>query len=393
MTCRFGYSSEQTPHTGATMPISVFSFFVRSLTRTVGRTLEPRLPSLIVLLIALCLAGATAQASDDHSINLRLFGKNVIEDYNGCHIAFWQANKVPGKDRFSYVFFAPFNDGEELPAWMKVGKSIESLTRQDSMQAAGRQLEDLRLYRSNKGTYTVLIEVLQQREDGDNLLVDKGRLTITRRGFFPFVISVKGGIICPRMDGAAYSAENDRAAEIKPIRIPANLYGDPITLGRGAPFNALSQVPSGVLQSILRDAPDCDPANTTGAGMRYAVSSAMSLWEVPCNLYARAGSSVFVTALNENPDWSNVLLFPSVPDHGDGQAHYEVRSAEVKPANALVTSAFYDGDGSCGSFEAYQLRAVEGEALEFFLIEYREKPSCDGQDGDARGFPLVYRVR
>lgn len=351
-------------------------------------------------LLALPLMATVAEAGDDHSIDLRLFGKNVIEDYNGCHLAFWQANKVPGKDKYSYVFYAPFNDGEELPAWMKVGKSVQSLNRQDKMRASGRRLEDLRLYRSDKGTYTVLVEVLKQRDDGDDLLVDKGRLIITQRGHFPFVISVKGGIICPAMEDAASSAAADSAAPSQkaqapadPIRIPAGLYGDAITLGRGVAFNSLSEVPAGVLASVNRDAPNCNPSNTAGFGMRYAISSAMTLWEVPCNLYARAGSSVYVTSLNDNPTYSNVLLLPSVPDHGDGHDLYELRSPQVTPSNAVVTSAFYEGDGSCGSFEAYQLRAVEGEALEFFLIEYREKPTCDGGSSDARRFPIIYRAK
>jgi len=354
---------------------------------------------LLAPLAALPLLILAAQAEEDHSIDLRLFGTNVTEGYDGCRLAFWQANKDPDKDKYAYVFFAPFNDGEELPAWMKVGKDIESLIRQDGMQASGRKLEDIRLYRSDKNRYTVLVEVMEQREDGDDLKVDKGRLIITRQGHFPFSISVKGGIFCPSMKASSAAASDQAAsaqpvaAPVEPIRIPANLYGDAISLGRGVAFNNLSEVPSGVLDAVGRDAPNCAPANTPGMGVRYAISDAMTLWEVPCNLYARAGSSVYVTSLNDNPAYSTVLLLPSVPDHGDGHDLYELRSPQVTPVNAVVTSAFYEGDGTCGSFEAYQLRAVEGEALEFFLLEYREKPSCDGGDGDARRFPLIYRAQ
>ncbi len=365
-----------------------------SLKRLV-RSLKTPLAALALLVMS--ALGAPALAEEDYSIDLRLFGTNVTESYDGCRLAFWQANKDPDKDKYAYVFYAPFNDGEELPAWMKVGKKVVSLLRRDGMQASGRRLEDLRLYRDEKKSYSVFVEVMEQHEDGDDLRVGKARLTITQRGHFPFMISVKGGIICPSTSETS-AADPDHAATVQPvaapvepIRIPTNLYGDAISLGRGVAFNNLSAVPSGVLDAIGRDAADCAPANTPG--MRYAISDAMTLWEVPCNLYARTGSSVYVTSLNDNPAYSSVLVLPSVPDHGDGHDLYELRSPQVDPSNALVTSAFYDGDGTCGSFEAYQLRAVEGEALEFFLIERREKPSCDGVDGDARRFPLIYRAQ
>nr|WP_321446099.1 hypothetical protein [uncultured Cohaesibacter sp.] len=362
-----------------------------------ARSLMAPLAALPLLMMS--ALGAPALAEEGYAIDLRLFGTNVTQSYDGCRLAFWQANKDPDTDKYAYVFYAPFNDGEELPAWMKVGKEVVSLSRRDGMQASGRRLEDLRLYRDEKKNYSVFVEVTEQHEDGDDLRVDKALLTITQRGHFPFMISVKGGIICPSASETS-AADPDRAAAaqqatspVEPIRIPASLYGDAISLGRGVAFNNLSAVPSGVLDAIGRDATDCAPANTPGMGMRYAISDAMTLWEVPCNLYARTGSSVYVTSLNDNPSYSSVLVLPSVPDHRDGHDLYELRSPQVNPSNALVTSAFYDGDGTCGSFEAYQLRAVEGEALEFFLIEYREKPSCDGVEGDARRFPLIYRAQ
>ncbi|WP_373236169.1 hypothetical protein [Cohaesibacter celericrescens] len=341
---------------------------------------------LAFLLVLFSLTGMLSSAwaaDEDKSIDLRLFGQNVVGDYDGCHLAFWQHNKTPGSDKFSYVFYAPYNDGEELPAWMKVGKTVYELTRQDGVQTDQPELEELRLYRDPDATFTVLVEVKEQHVADNNIFVDKAKLTITQSKHFPFVISVKGGVVCPQLEDT-----QDNSADAG-----SGLYGDAIQLGEALEFDALAAVPAGVLQSVKRDAPDCQPANTTGFGRRFAITDEMTLWEVPCNLYARTGSSVFVTALNSNPAYSNVLILPAVPDHGDGDDFYEIRAPQVTPQTAMVRSEYYDGDGSCGSYSSYQLRVVEGEALEFFLIEYREKPTCDGVQGEARNFPLIYSAQ
>ena len=136
-------------------------------------------------------------ANEDTSIDLRLFGQNVIEGYNGCHLAFWQANKNPDTEKYAYVFYAPFNDGQELPAWMKIGKTVFEFQRQDKVTSDGQALEPLRLYRTSKGTYTALLEVIAQHSSGSSIVVDKAKLTIIQAKHFPFVISVKGRHLLP----------------------------------------------------------------------------------------------------------------------------------------------------------------------------------------------------
>lgn len=338
--------------------------------------------------LAFALPSVAQEGGASREIDLYLFGKNVVEDYNGCHIAFWQANKNPKKDKYAYVFYAPFNDGEELPGWVRIAKKTFELTRQDKGQYTGQGLEALRLYRTSKGTYTLLAEIIDQRIAGNDIIVDKAKLTIIRSKHDPFVITVKGQLACPQ---SAY--EDAGAAEPDSPAQQGALYGDAISLGRAVGFNSLGTVPGGVLDAVRRDAPNCDPSATPGIGAKYAVSSAMTLWEIPCNLYARTGTSVFVTSLNDNPGYSSILGLPPLPDGSSGSDFlYEMRLPIVSPQSATFVSEFYDGDGTCGSYEKYQLRAVEGEALEFFLIEYRNKPDCDGRQGDPRDFPLVYRA-
>lgn len=339
--------------------------------------------------------GSVQAAENDPIIDLRLFGENVIEGHNGCHLAFWQANKAPETDKYAYVFYAPFNDGEELPAWMKVGKTVYEFQRQDSSATNGQALEPLRLYRTSKGTFTTLIEVLDQHTSGSAIVVDKAKLTITRAKHYPFVISVKGGIFCPQQPEqtqAPQEPQPNKAASNSVIQVDPP-FGDPVPLGKAVPFDSLDAVPRGIRNAIRRDAPDCAMEQTAGIGAHYAISDAITLWEVPCNLYARTGSSTYVVSMNDNTDYSTVLPFPSLPGIETHDGSNEIRNPQMAPASGTVTSEFYDGDGTCGSFAAYQLRSVEGEALEFFLTEYREKPNCDGVETSARQFPLVYSAR
>ncbi|WP_319528865.1 hypothetical protein, partial [uncultured Cohaesibacter sp.] len=264
---------------------------------------------LVAVGLLLVTTGSPTRAAEgDPDINLRLFGKNVIEEFDGCRLAFWQANRDPEKDTYSYVFFAPFNDGEELPGWMKIDDTVFLMNREDSASVNTQALEPLRLYRTSKGSYTALIEVLEQHVAGNNILVDKGQITITRSDHYPFVITVKGGIIC---------ASQPEVGSDDHFAVPDGLVGDTISLDPPRSFSDLSAVPQGILDVVARDAPDCRPSETTGNGARYAISDAMTLWELPCQLYPRSWSNVYVTALNENAAYSNVLFLPGVPDHGD----------------------------------------------------------------------------
>ena len=329
---------------------------------------------------------ANAQEAEPYRIDLRLFGDNVIEEYDGCRLALWQADKDPARDAYAYVFFAPYNDGEELPGWMKVGDTVYNLMRRDTMSQTGQQLEAMRLYRSSKNTFTMLMEIEAQHVVGDSIEIDKARLTITQSEHFPFVISVKGHVACPLVD---QPEDMGPSAAPSTDALPTGTE-DAITLGPAEVFDTLDAVPQSVMAAVKRDALDCNPAMTTGYGASYMVSDDMRLWEVPCNLYARTGTSVYVAALTDGSGHAITIPFPPVPNHGEQTGSYEIRAPELDPETGIVLSSFYDGNGTCGSFSAYQLRAMEGEALGFFLIEYREKPICDGVETEAQDFPLIY---
>ncbi|MCT4656919.1 MAG: hypothetical protein N4A65_14010 [Cohaesibacter sp.] len=325
-------------------------------------------------------------------ISLKLFGQNVLEGYNGCQFALWQTNRNPKKDQYSYLFFAPYNDGEELPGWMKVGKDVLSFSRVDRIRASGQRIEHLRLYETNKSRYRLLIEIKKQHVKGDDILIDKAKLTLIRSGKFPFIANAKGHMSCPQPDHMQ-SETSDASPAPAPSRTSrSSLPGDAISLGKGREFSGFAKVPKALLTALQQQVPECDPYNTTRYSERYAISNAMSLWLLPCALYARTGTSVFMASLNDQPHHSVALSLPSVPGSGE-PAGFEISDARVGRKRAIVSSFHPDAGSNCGSYRRFQLRAVEGEAVEFFLLEKRVRERCDDKDIAPQNFPLVYSAK
>ena len=332
-------------------------------------------PFLAATLLVLSTLTAPARADDkDHEIDLRLFGQNVIAPWDGCHFAFWQADRDPENDEFAYVFYAPIPDGEALPAWVKIGEDIIEVTPVDTGAADRGDLAPALLYRDSESRLTVIADILEQGRVDAGLEIRDARLTFVMKDKFPFSIRVKGINGCPSGPGAALAESQDTS--------------DPaVTLGAEAPFEGLDTVPASVMAAIRERAPDCNPEMTAGFGSLFEVNGTMQLWQVPCNLYAAAGSSVFVL---EQDQYAVVLPF-SMPPGADMNDEVEMLNATVDPQTASVTAFSLDSGGDCGTFTRHQLRPLEGEQLYFAITEYREKIECDGKAGDPADFPLVYR--
>jgi hypothetical protein len=331
--------------------------------------------------------GNPAQAQDN-KIALKLFGQNVLEGYNACQFALWQHNRDPRKNKYSYVFFAPFNDGEELPGWMKIGKDVISLSRVDRIRAGGQRIEHIRLYEDKESGYRVLMEFKKQHVSGDDIIIDDAKLTIIRKGRFPFISNTKGHISCPQPDHQS-AADTPAPAPTPPVQ-QARLSGDAISLSRPREFNGLKGVPRALLNALRQQAPNCEPQNTPGFGERYAISNDMTLWALPCNLYARTGTTVFMAALNDMPQYGVVL---PVFDVNSSEERQEVPNPQVTSRGAVLSFTDWGQDDSCGTHWRYQLRAVEGEAVEFQLLEKRAKASCDGKFVEPSSFPLKFSAR
>ncbi|WP_339758872.1 DUF1176 domain-containing protein [uncultured Hoeflea sp.] len=328
--------------------------------------------------LAMVALGSPALADDANDIDLKLFGENVIQGWEGCRLGLWQHNRNPGEDRYAYVFFAPIPDGEALPAWVKIGDDVIEVSKREIGSADTGMLEPFRLYRDSDSKLTVMMEIFEQNRTDQGIEIADGRLTFLRKDKFPFAIRVKGLNGCP---GAASNTEPRESGA-----------DDQLSLGAPVGFDSLDSVPAPVLRAIAADAPECEPETTAGYSSAYSISDEMTLWEVPCNLYASQGSSAFAVSWTYHPDHATVLLFPTPP--GLGISDYAgLMNAAIDPATATVTSYSLDSGGDCGSFDKFQLVLAEGETVEFKLLEFREKTVCDGVETDPADFPLVYEGR
>lgn len=348
------------------------------------RNLMPRLALGLTLVVGILtsLSPHEARADEADEIDLKLFGENVTEGWERCRFALWQANRNPDEDRYAYVFFAPIPDGEALPGWIKIGDDVLDVSKQDIGSADTGMLDPFQLYKSSDGKLTLLVEIYDQTRSERGIEVNDGRVTFLRNDKFPFPVRVKGLNGCPV--AAAEGLAEDSVAQAPSS--PAS----GLSLGQPVDFDSLDRIPAPIMRAIASEAPDCEPENTPGFSSAYSVNDDITLWQIPCVLYARNASSVFALSWTYHPDHASVLMFPGQPGSG-GADHAEVLNAVVDPATATVTSD--DGGHDCGIREQFQLRDAEGETLEFVLLEVREKTNCDGIETDPRDYPVVFQDR
>ena len=136
----------------------------------------------------------------------------------------------------------------------------------------------------------------------------------------------------------------------------------------------------------------CDVENTSGAGMSYPISDAMTLWQLPCALYASNASSVFATALNGTPH-AILLEVPDPQGGNSGEPSHDILNAVVTPGKGIITSSNINAAGNCGSIDHYQLVEADGESVELKLLESRNKQDCTGPSLEPGQFPVTYRAR
>jgi hypothetical protein len=149
-------------------------------------------PLFGLLALALALLPLQATADDANEIDLKLFGENVVQGWDGCRLALWQNNRDPAEDRYAYVFFAPIPDGEALPGWVKIGDEVIEISRLEIGSADTGMMEPFRLYRNADAGLTVMMEILGQARTDAGIEISDGRLTFLRNDKFPFAIRVKG---------------------------------------------------------------------------------------------------------------------------------------------------------------------------------------------------------
>lgn len=348
-----------------------------------------------ILLSLLCLIafGSAVPADDTDKLNIRLLAKSTLKTSDGCAFGLWQSDRDPAKDKYAYVLYRGFHDSQPLPALVKVGKQLIELEKADPGLEGSTVTDKLQLFHSPDRELSVLLEVLKSSFDRYDTIIDKARLTFIQRGKLPFIMTVKGAMSCSGggSDAAASDAASAESASAGPV-LPTNLDPNGIKLGKGKPFNSLSDIPAHIARLAIDLGEACDVSNTSGAGMSYAISDAMTLWELPCALYASNASSVFATALNGTPH-AILLEVPDPKAPNSNEPTNDILNAVVTAGKGLITSSNINAAGNCGSVDHYQLVEAEGESIELKLLESRGKQDCKGPALKPHQFPLIYRAK
>ena len=337
----------------------------------------------IFLTTYLCtwLSAAIAEEVEYQRTKLFSYGSEVIGAYNGCRFALWSNNAIPQDREQSYLIFAPFNDGEMLPAWIKPGEQIEELERKGAVGPDGL-FDSYQIFKSHSDNVTMILEIKDYTVEGDSDFISDAKVTVVESGKLPFIHSqLEGHLFCPQLYQDTENTESLGQVE--------QLEGFPISLYGRQDYEGFEQVPSTILEHIESQSSDCDLSNVPQYATSYKISDAMTLWELPCAVYARNTSSVFFTALNENDDHFAPLEVSGWSDSKITEKAF-VLNAAVEPNSATISSVSLGPSSDCGTYELHQLRAVEGEAIELKLVEYRRKTNCDGEQTAPETFPLIY---
>ncbi|MDX8389326.1 MAG: hypothetical protein R8M38_02445 [Mariprofundaceae bacterium] len=235
-------------------------------------------------------------------------------------------------------------------------------------------LNSLQLFRSVDKHYTAILDINKQKRTHLGFDIDEALLTVIAIKQTPFTLKVRGFYGCPE---SVFLREEYQIES-------------PISLSPGIQFDSIKSIPPLILNKVSTDIQACDIQNTPGLGTHYAISDAMTLWEIPCAIYAQSGSSVFAVALNDNPEH---FIFLEFPTHQEGAYTHELINPTVQEKDALITTASMGSHHDCGTFSRYQLIAIEGEAIAAKLIEQRRKVECDGIKVTPETLPLVYTTK
>ncbi len=344
------------------------------------------LEMFLALGLMLSAGFGTAHAANDNKIKLKLMTKKSVIGSDGCGFGLWQRNRDPNRDKYAYVFYLNIHDANLMPPVIKIGEKRHELERVNLGNINVTATDAYQVYRTADKKITLLLEIFKTRQNGDNFEIDKAQLTFVQIGKLPFRMNVKGRMGCDYPD-------DEPVASAAPAKRAASPSLDPnaVRLGREVSYRSFRKVPRHILQQVRNIREACDIDNGPEFASRYAISNAMSLWQLPCALYASNASSVFITALNDSK-LANTLEVPDRPGKGSGEPGYDIMNAVLDPSNATITSMNINAAGNCGSYQRYQLVVAEGEAIEIKLLEARGKTQCSGPPIEPKNLPLLYRA-
>ena len=151
-----------------------------------------------------------------------------------------------------------------------------------------------------------------------------------------------------------------------------------------------AQVPRAFTQAVQKKyGCDVDMMKTGIIGFQMSEDSA--IWEVPCERFAYQASAIYALVYLPDPAANLTFLgFQQPKSHPRTSPPGVLLNPQWRAGTRTVTSvALGRGLGDCGVLERHRVDATG----HFVLVEYREKPTCDGKQGRPDDWPLVYRTK
>ena len=351
----------------------------------------PRFLTLRRLLAGLVLAaglgagqGAAQSPAAQPPVDLKLFTTEEADRSRGCTVALWQPDRDPVRDRYAISFHEVLTgpNHTRAPARIKVGDAAVTFTRiATGGPSTGYGVTPYQLYRSTAGDDYIILNLSLGPLEGEALSIDGGTMTVVMRGRQQFRANVKGGAGCMTPAAAPPAAPAPRAAA-PPVSQP------------GGQFRQYAVRPNLIPAALLRAVEkkyDCDADFLKTDTIGFQLSEESALWQFRCNRAAYQTTAVYALVYLPDPaSNARFLGFQQPRGHArSGEAGVLV-DPEWNLATRTVTSVSLGrANGDCGVLERHRVGA-DGS---FVLVEYREKPACDGRVVRPEAFPQIYPPR
>ncbi|KAF0232282.1 MAG: hypothetical protein FD175_104 [Beijerinckiaceae bacterium] len=346
-------------------------------------------------------------------IDLKLFDRNEkdADRSKGCTVSVWQANRDPDKDQYALLFVEQLRgrDHARDPARIKIGAANVPLARiATGGKTNGYGLYEFQLYKTADGNGYVVLDLKLGDLMGEAVEIESGKMMVTMLGKEAFRASVKGGAGCmgnplPRTPAAAalaapvapaLSAAKSAAGSVA----PASAASGPAPTLRLPPAPKMFErykvdaayFSPGFRQEVQKKF-KCDAAVMRTGVTGYSLSEDSAIWEIPCERFAYQATSVFALVYVPAPEKEHTFItIPAPPGRKRTIDNSVLMSPVWDIKSRVVTSVSLGrGQGDCGVLEKFRVTEEGGLAL----MEYREKPTCDGVQMTPEQFPLVFPKR
>jgi hypothetical protein len=352
---------------------------------------------LAVLLVSVMLAhhspGWAETAPKD--IDLELFESSEVDRSTGCSIVLWQHDRDPDADKFAYLFVESLvgQDNARRPARIRIGGVDKTLKRvAKGGRTTGYDLFEFQLYQLPAANEFVILELELADEQGETVDVEAGKMTVVMDGKLPFRTAVKGnaGCMTPAVPDRGRTSGPPRRSDPTasgPAARPQSSEVGPGMFERYAVRQA--QVPAKMTDASRKQF-GCEPATMKKGVTAFQLSEEAAIWQIPCGDYGAKFSVVYALVYIPDPS-ANYNFLPLAPPEGTtrGLGAHALMDPTWDMKNRTVTGIHTEGNGSdCGQYERYQVTDAGG----LRLVEFREKPECDGQSLKPQDFPLVFKA-